>query len=129
MVTSAGDWVGVWPAETLPCLSVSDLFMKPIWTLRQLLAWLRGLTIMVALFWALVLIQLVSALVTGGFSGLRGQFVRVATAGVPPEEQNIAVRKMYEALGVTAIAGCVLYMAQRYLGRKVHSHRKTWDRT
>jgi hypothetical protein len=87
--------------------------MKPIWTLRQLLAWLRGLTIMVALFWALVLIQLVSALVTGGFSGLRGQFVRVATAGVPPEEQNIAVRKMYEALGVTAIAGCVLYKAQR----------------
>jgi hypothetical protein len=103
--------------------------MKPIWTLRQLLAWLRGLTIMVALFWALILIQLVPALVTGGFSGLRGQFVRVATAGVPPEQRNIAVIKMYEALGALALAGCILYKAQRYVSRKLESHRETWHRT
>jgi hypothetical protein len=33
---------------------VSDASMKPCWTLRQLLAILRGLAIMVALFWALI---------------------------------------------------------------------------
>ena len=115
--------------ETLQALAVSDLFMTPSWTLRQLLAVLRGLAIMVALFWVLVLIQLVPALVRGGFSGLRDQTVRVATAGIPPEQWNIAVTRMYEALGAIAIAGCVLYKAQRYVGRKLESHRETWDRT
>jgi len=115
--------------ETSLSLPVSDLSMKPGWSLRQLLAVLRGLAIMVALFWALVLLQLVPAFVRGGLGALRDQIVRVATAGVPQEHWNIAITRMYEALGALAIAGCVLYKAQRYLGRKLAAQRETWDQT
>jgi hypothetical protein len=36
---------------------------------------------------------------------------------------------MYEALGTIAIVGCVLYKAQRYLGRKLAAQPETWDQT
>ena len=114
--------------ETLTARAVSDLFMKPSWTLRQLLALLRGLAIMVALFWVLILFQLGPAFFRGGFLALRDQIVRVATTGVPPEHWNTAITRMYEALGAIAIVGLFLYKAQRYLGRKLSSQRESWDR-
>jgi hypothetical protein len=93
--------------------------MQPNWTLRQVLAILRGLTLMVALFWGLVLVQLVPALFRGGLAGVRDHIERVATAGVPPERWSIAITRMYEALGATFLFGCLLFLAQRYLGRKL----------
>jgi len=42
--------------------------MKANWTLRQLLATLRGIALIVALFWVLIFVQLVPALLRGGFS-------------------------------------------------------------
>ena len=103
--------------------------MKPSWTLRQLLAVLRGLAIMVALLWALILMQLVPAFARGGFTGLRDHIVRVATAGVPPEHWNTAITRMYEGLGAVALIGCLLYKAQRFLGRKLAPPRRTSDQT
>jgi hypothetical protein len=95
--------------------------MKPGWTLRQVLALLRGMALMVALFWALILIQLVPALVRGGVIGVREHIVRVAIAGVPPEHWEIAISRMHLALGMTFAFGIVLFLAQRYLGRKLSS--------
>jgi hypothetical protein len=99
--------------------------MKPNWTLRQLLAILRGIALMVALFWALILLQLVSALVRGGLAGVRDYIARVAIAGVPQDHWSIAVTRMYAALGATFILGCVLFLAQRYLGRKLNLARRS----
>lgn len=99
--------------------------MKPSWTLRQLLAILRGLALMVALFWALILLQLVPALVRGGLSGVRDHIVRVATTGVPPEHWEIAISRMYIALVTTFAVGLILFLAQRYLGRKLASQGGT----
>ncbi len=95
--------------------------MKPNWTLRQLLAVLRGLAIMVALFWALILVQLVPALLRRGISGVREHIERVAVVGVPPEQWNIAVTRMYLALAATLLFGIGLYLGQRYLGRRLTS--------
>ena len=95
--------------------------MKPCWTLRQVLALLRGIALMVALLWALILLQLVPALVRGGLAGAREHIARVAVAGVPPEHWDIAISRMYLALGMTFAVGIVLFLAQRYLGRKLAS--------
>ena len=54
--------------------------MKPNWTLRQLLALLRGLALMVAVFWGLVLLQLVPALLRRGIAGVR-EHITQALAG------------------------------------------------
>ncbi len=78
---------------------------------------------MVAAFWALVLLQLAPALVRGGLTGVRDQIVRVATAGVPPEHWDLAISRMYMALGTTFAIGLILFLAQRYLGRKLASQR------
>ena len=99
--------------------------MKPHWTLRQILAILRGLALMVALFWVLILLQLVPAFVHGGLSGLHEYIARVATAGVPQEHWDIAVTRMYLALVVVALFGCVLFWAQRYLARKLASFEQS----
>ena len=96
--------------------------MRPNWTLRQVLALLRGLAIMVALFWTLVLLHLVPALVRSGISGVHERIARVAVAGLPPEQWGVAVTRMYTALGATLLFGVLLYLAQRYLGRKLASH-------
>ena len=95
--------------------------MKPSWTLRQLLAILRGIVLIVALLWALILLQLVPALLRGGLAGVRDHIARVAVAGVPPEHWDIAISRMYLALGMTLAVGLVLFLAQRYLGRKLTS--------
>jgi hypothetical protein len=97
--------------------------MKPNWTMRQLLALLRGMTLMVALFWGLVLLQLGPTLVRRGLAGVREHIERVAMAGVPPDHWNIAISRMYEALGATFLFGCALFVAQRYLARKLNSYR------
>ncbi len=96
--------------------------MKPNWLLRQLLAILRGLDIMVAAFLILILFQLVPALFRGGLSGVHEHIVRVATAGVAPEHWNVAVTRMYTALVAVLVFGCLLYLAQRYLGRKLRKN-------
>jgi hypothetical protein len=96
--------------------------MKPNWTLRQILAILRGVALMVAVLWTLILLQLVPALLRGGLAGLRDHIVHVATAGVPPEHWGIAVSRMYIALAAIAFLGCALFLAQRYLARKLGSY-------
>jgi hypothetical protein len=106
--------------ETFVYLPVSNLSMKPHWPWRQLLATLRGIAIMVALFWGLILFQLVPAIIRGGLSGVRDNIERVATTGVPPEHWAVAIIRMYEALGATFVFGCLLFVAQRYLGRKLN---------
>ncbi len=95
--------------------------MKPSWTLRQVLALLRGIALMVALFWALILLQLVPTLVRGGLAGAREHIARVAVAGVPPEHWDIAISRMYLALGITFTIGILSLLAQRYLGRRLAS--------
>src|SRR5882672_1059896 len=95
--------------------------MKPSWTLRQLLAILRGIALMVALLWALILVQAVPAFVRGGMAGVRDHIEGVAIAGVPPARWSIAITHMYEALGATLLFGFTLFLAQRYLGRKLAS--------
>jgi hypothetical protein len=99
--------------------------MKPSWTLRQVLALLRGIALMVALFWALILLQLVPSLVRGGLVGVHDHIARVAIAGVPPEHWDIAISRMYLALGLTFAVGIVLFLVQRYLGRKLASQGRT----
>ena len=99
--------------------------MKPSWTVRQFLAILRGLALMVALFWALILLQLVPAVIRGGLTGVREHIARVAIAGVPPEHWDIAISRMYLALGMTFAVGVVLFFAQRYVGRKLASQGRT----
>jgi len=115
--------------ETFHKAMVSVQSMKPNWTLRQLLAILRGLALMVAVFWGLILLQLVPALFRRGISGVREYIARVAVAGVPPEQWSIAVTRMYEALAATLIFGILLYLGQRYLGRKLASQSGMQHRT
>jgi len=103
--------------------------MRPNWTLRQVLAILRGIALMVALFWALILLQLVPALVRSGLAGVREHIARVAIAGVPPEHWDIAISRMYIALATTFAVGLILFLAQRYLGRKLTSQGGAPGRT
>lgn len=97
--------------------------MKPDWTLRQVLAILRGVGLMVALFLALILLQLVPSLLRGGVSGVRDHIERVAVTGVPPEHWPVAIARMYGALIGVAVFLCILFLAQRYLGRKLAGNR------
>ncbi len=115
--------------ETFHSRPVSFLSMKRNWTMRQLLAILRGVALMVALFWALILLQLVPALLRGGLAGLRDHIARVAITGVPQEQWDTAVTRMYLALGAIAIFGCALFLAQRYLARKLSAQNRASDPT
>jgi hypothetical protein len=103
--------------------------MRRNWPLRQLLAILRGIALMVAVLLSLILVQLVPALIRGGLSGVRHHIARVAIAGVPPERWGIAVVRMYEAPSAVVLFVCILFLAQRYLGRKLNSGRGMPDRT
>ena len=87
--------------------------------MRQLLAILRGIALMVALLCALIFFQLVPSLWRGGLAGVRDHITQVAVAGVPPEHWDIAISRMYLALGVIFAIAIVFYVAQRYLGRKL----------
>jgi hypothetical protein len=78
---------------------------------------------MVAVLLALILVQLVPSLIRGGLSGVHAHIARVAIAGVSPERWGIAVVRMYEALSAIILLVCVLFVAQRYLGRKLASNR------
>jgi len=95
------------------------LTMKPNWTLRQILALLRGLALIVGLLWALFLVQIIPALLGGGVSGVRELIARAAIAGVPQEHWDTAISRMYLLMGATLVFGLALYIAQRYLGRKL----------
>jgi hypothetical protein len=102
--------------------------MRRNWTLRQLLAILRGIALMVAGLLSLILLQLTPSLIRGGLSGVRDHIARVAIAGVPPERWGIAVLRMYEALSTIVLLVCILFFTQRYLGRKLGSGRGAPDR-
>jgi hypothetical protein len=93
--------------------------MRRQWTLRQLLATVRGIGLMLALFWVFVGAQFVPPLLRGGFTGMRAHLDRVATAGVPEDEWPVAIAHMREALVVLAIFLVLLILLQRYLARKV----------
>jgi len=93
--------------------------MKRDWPLRQLLAILRGIALMVALLLSLIVLHLVPYLIRGGVSGVRDHIVRVAVAGVPQERWGLAIARMYEALAAMVVIACVLFFAQRCLGRKL----------
>lgn len=84
---------------------------------------------MVVVFLSLILLQLVPSLIRGGFSGVRDHIARVAITGVPPERWGIAVLRMYEALSAIVLLVCILFIAQRYLGRKLASGSGTPERT
>jgi hypothetical protein len=84
---------------------------------------------MVAMLLSLILLQLVPSLIRGGLSGVRDHIARVAIAGVPPERWGMAVLRMYEALSAIVLLVCILFLAQRYLGRKLASGRGVPDRT
>ena len=103
--------------------------MKPNWTLRQLLALMRGLALMIALFWGLILLQLVPSLIRRGIAGVHEHIARAAVAGLPPEQWGIAITRMYLGLGATLAFGVFLYLAQRYLGRKLASQSHSAART
>ena len=96
--------------------------MNPVWLWRQVLAILRGVAIIVGLLWALIVVQLVPALLRGGLAGVHEQITRVAIAGVPPERWDAAVLRMYAALSSAVVFLVLLFVAQRYLGRKLTSH-------
>jgi hypothetical protein len=103
--------------------------MRRNWPLRQLLAVLRGIALMVTVLLSLILVQLAPSLIRGGLSAVRDHIARVAIAGVPPERWGIAVLRMYEALSAIALLVCILFFAQRYLGRKLSSGRGALERT
>jgi hypothetical protein len=96
--------------------------MRWEWTLRQVLAAVRGIGIMLALFWVFIGIQFASPLLRGGFEGMREHLDRVATAGVPPARWPVAIAHMREALVVLAACMVLVILLQGYLARKV-AHR------
>jgi hypothetical protein len=91
--------------------------MKLDWILRQFVAVLRGVALIVAALLALVLLQLAPSLVRGGVAGVEERIAHVATAGVPPEHWAVAITRMYEALGLLALLALLLFWAQRLVGR------------
>lgn len=93
--------------------------MRWEWTLRQVLAAVRGIGLMLALFWFFLGIQLASPLLRGGFEGMREHLDHVATAGVPPAQWPVAIAHMREALAVLAACMVLIVLLQRYLARKV----------
>ena len=97
--------------------------MQRHWTLRQLLAIVRGIGVMVGLFWLLVAVQFVPVLWRGGFAGVRGEMVRIAVHGVAQDHWQIAVMRMDQALGIMGAVACALFLLQRYLGRKLNERR------
>jgi hypothetical protein len=103
--------------------------MRRNWPVRQLLAILRGIALIAAVLLSLILVQLVPSLIRGGLSGVGDHIARVAIAGVPPQRWGIAVLRMYEALSAIVLLVCILFFAQRYLGRKLTSDRGMPDRT
>jgi hypothetical protein len=98
--------------------------MQRNWTLRQLLAIVRGIGVMVGLFWLLVAAEFLPVLWHGGFAGVRNEMVRIAIAGTDRDRWQIAVIRMDQALGIMAAVGCGLFLLQRYLGRKLATSRQ-----
>ena len=88
-------------------------YMQREWTLRQILAIVRGIGVMVGLFWLLVAVQFVPALWRGGLGGVREQMVRIAVTGVAQDHWQIAVMRMDQALGIMgALALRTIFIAE-----------------
>ena len=98
--------------------------MQRNWTLRQLLAIVRGIGVRVGVVWLLVAAEFVPILWHAGFAGVRNEMVRIAIAGVDRDRWQIAVIRMYQALEIMAAVGCGLFLLQRYLGRKLTTSRQ-----
>jgi hypothetical protein len=94
-------------------------YMQREWTLRQILAIVRGIGVMVGLFWLLVAVQFVPAWWRGGLGGVREQMVRIAVTGVAQDHWQIAVMRMDQALGIMGALGCGLFLLQRTLARRL----------
>ena len=77
---------------------------------------------MVGLFWALLLVRFVPVLLRRGLTGVRELIVGAATSDVPPEQWEVAISRMHVALGTIFAVGVLLFIVQRYLGRKLTSH-------
>src|ERR1700751_364764 len=91
--------------------------MKREWTLRQVLATVRGIGFMLGLFWVFIALQFVPPLLHGGFTAAWMHMVQVATTGVPEERWPMAVARMPEGLAVMAALAVASFLLQRYLGR------------
>jgi len=98
--------------------------MKPSWTLRQVLALLRGIALMAHCSGAYPL-QLVPSLVRGGLAGVHDHIARVLSQAFL-RKLDIAISRMYLPRP-TSLSGCVLFLVQRYLGRKLASQGRTRD--
>ncbi len=101
--------------------------MRSDWPLRQLLAAFRGINVIVAFVLAAIFLQLAPSLIRGGVSGVRDHIVRVAVAGVPPEHWEVAITRMYATLLLLVLLCCVLYCAQRFVGRRLAAARSRED--
>ena len=93
--------------------------MRREWTLRQILATVRGIGLMLALFWVFVGLQFLPPLLRGGLAGMREHLDRVATAGVPEDQWPVAIAHMQEALALLAAFLVVILVLQRYLTRRL----------
>ncbi len=101
--------------------------MRSDWPLRQLLAALRGINLIVAFVLVAILLQLAPSLVRGGISGVRDHIVRVAIAGVPQQHWDVAITRMYATLLLLVLLCCVLYCAQRFVARRLSAVRRRHD--
>ena len=115
----ASDWVSETRNGNLTQSSGVWIGMRREWTLRQVLATVRGIGFMVGLFWVFMALQFVPPLVRSGFSGAWMHLVQVATAGVPEARWPMAVARMQEALAVMAALAVLLFLLQKYLARKL----------
>jgi hypothetical protein len=97
--------------------------MQREWTLRQVLAIVRGIGVMVGLFWVLVAVQFIPVLWRGGFAGARNEMVRIAVTGVAQDHWQIAVMRMDQALGIMGALACGLFLLQRSLARRLSGRR------
>ena len=95
--------------------------MKSQWPLRQLLAVLRGIGLILGILLAAIVVQLGPSLVRGGISGAHDHIVRVATAGVVQEHWDAAISRMYGALILLVVLVAVLYCTQHFLAQWVTS--------
>ncbi len=95
--------------------------MRSDWPIRQLLAVLRGVDLILGILLATIVLQLGPSLVRGGISGVHSHIVRVATDGVSQEHWGAAIARMYEALVLLVLVVAVLYWAQRFVAQRVIS--------
>jgi len=101
--------------------------MRWEWTLRRVLAAVRGIGIMLAVFWVFIGIQFAAPLLRGGLEGMREHLDQLATAGVPPAQWPVAITHMQDALAILGACMILIVLLQRYLARKVARRFRAMD--